>query len=149
MTKKIIETARSELRITLDTLIEEAREVVGEYWLEWRLMNKKLAEEERKQVVPKYLRGNIAPRITVRTGKTYIEWGVYAPNRYGGRKKNWGDRIAPRKGPIYRMSQFSKKAQDWEFELIEQTEKKLRPLRYAMEHIHNSQAYLSRLISKM
>jgi hypothetical protein len=47
------------------------------------------------------------------------------------------------------MSQFQKKAQPWELELIEQAELKLRPLRYAIENVHGSQAYLSRLLSKM
>nr|CQB47030.1 hypothetical protein [Vibrio cholerae] len=47
------------------------------------------------------------------------------------------------------MSQFAKKAQPWELEMIEEAENKLRPLRYAIESVHGAQAYLSRLLSKM
>ncbi|MDF4421722.1 conjugative transfer protein MobI(A/C) [Vibrio parahaemolyticus] len=150
MSRQAIEGARSELRLTLEKLIEEAKEVVDGYWIEWRLTNSQLREREKQTNAPEgYLRGNIAPRITERTGKTYIEWLVYGPGRYGGRQKSWGERIAPRKGPVYHMSQFQKKAQPWELELIEQAEMKLRPLRYAIENVHGSQAYLSRLLSKM
>jgi hypothetical protein len=150
MSRQAIEGARSELRLTLGKLIEEAKEVVDGYWIEWRLINSQLREREKQINSPEgYLRGNIAPRITERTGKTYIEWLVYGPGRYGARQKSWGERIAPRKGPVYHMSQFQKKAQPWELELIEQAEMKLRPLRYAIENVHGSQAYLSRLLSKM
>ncbi|MGI2185033.1 conjugative transfer protein MobI(A/C) [Shewanella oncorhynchi] len=150
MSRQAIEAARSELRLTLEKLIEEAKEIVDWYWIEWRLTNSKLREREKQTNAPEgYLRGNIAPRITERTGKTYIEWLVYGPGRYGARQKSWGERIAPRKGPVYHLSQFQKKAQPWELVLIEQAESKLRSLRYAIENIHGSQAYLSRLLSKM
>ncbi|MBL4244047.1 hypothetical protein H8F18_16595 [Vibrio fluvialis] len=150
MPRQSIETARAEIRVTLEKLIEEATTVVDGYWIEFRMMNMKLQERERKEGAPEdYLRGNYGPRITVRTGKTYIEWVFYGPGRYGGRKKSWGERVAPRKGPVYQMSQFAKKAQPWELEMIEEAENKLRPLRYAIESVHGAQAYLSRLLSKM
>ena len=150
MSQQIIEVARQEIRLTLEKLINEARDVVDAYWLEWRMTNKRLLDEERKRLQPTgYLRGNVAPRIVERTGKTYIEWIVYSPGRYGARSKSWGERIPPRKGPVYHMSQFTKKTQSWEYDMIEKAEEKLRPLRYAMERIHGAQAYLSRLLSKM
>lgn len=145
-----IDRARSEVKETVDMLVEEARSVVDEYWIEWRMMNRKLQEREKKEGAPEgYLRGNYAPRITVRTGKPYIEWVFYGPGRYGNRNKSWGERVSPRKGPVYHMAQFSKKGQPWELDLIETAEAQLRPLRYAIEHTHQSQAYLSRLLSKM
>lgn len=150
MPRQSIENARSELRLTLANLVEEATGVVDNYWIEFRLMNKQLKERELREGAPEgYLRGNYGPRVTERTGKTYIEWVFYGPGRYGGRRKSWGDRVAPRKGPVYHMSQFSKKAQPWELELIEEAEQKLRPLRYAIEKVHGAQAYLSRLLSKL
>ena len=150
MAKAAIEAAKSKLELVEEMLVDEAEDAINEYWIEWRLMNKKLAKAERNDTLPKkYQRGNVAPRITVRTRKPYIEWVIYAPGRYGGRKKNWGKRITPRRGPVYRMSQFYKITQKWEFELIEQTENRVRPLRYAIEYIHGSIAYLNRLLSKM
>lgn len=150
MSKEAIEAARDELQITADKIVEEIREVLDEYWIQWRLENKKLGNIEKSAgYADGYLRGNIAPRLTVRSGKTYAEWIVYGPGRYGGRQKNWGDRIAPRKGPYYHKSQFEKKAKPWELELIIAAEGKIRHLRYALESIHGSKAYLSRLVHKI
>ncbi|WP_288985350.1 conjugative transfer protein MobI(A/C) [uncultured Pseudoalteromonas sp.] len=149
MSKEAILKARTEMKKVVEDLVAEAREIIDDYWVEWRVKNKELGALEN--AVPgksKYLRGNIAPRITVRTGKHYLEWVFYGPGRYGSKNKSWGDRIQPRKGPYYHLSQF-KKAQDWEYELIETAEMKLRYIRYALESIHTSQIYLKRLIVKI
>lgn len=148
MSKHVIEKAKLDLKPILNDLVEEATIIIDDYWLKWRLTNKQLKRREN-QNPQVHLRGSIAPRITERTGKKYIEWNIYAPGRYGKREKSWGTRIPPRKGPVYKMSQFTNVAKDWELELIEQTENKLRPIRYAMERIHGSHAYLGRLIGTM
>lgn len=150
MSIQVIEAAREGIRVELGKLVEEATSVVDEYWIEFRLMNKKLRERELREKAPEgYLRGNYGPRIVERTGKTYIEWVFYGPGRYGARKKSWGDRVPPRKGPVYHESQFTAKAQPWELELILEAENKLRPLRYSIEEVHRCQAYLSRLLAKL
>lgn len=150
MAKEVIEKARDELSLISQSLVDEATSIVDEYWMVWRLKNKQLKEIElQRGSAEGYLRGNVAPRIVVRTGKTYIEWVRYEPGRYGAKSKSWGERIAPRKGPVYRMIQFESKTQEWEFEMIKDAEEKLRPLRYALEHIHNSRAYLSRLVHRL
>jgi hypothetical protein len=49
-------------------------------------MSKQLKDAEKQGVNGLYLRGNVAPRVLDRSGKPYIEWLVYTPGRYGGRK---------------------------------------------------------------
>lgn len=146
MSIETLEFVRDQVQKGLEKAIEDATSVVDDYWLEFRMTNKRLLSEQANSTDGTYNRGNIAPRIVTRSGKAYVEWVFYGPGRYGARKQNWGDRIAPRKGPRYHQSQFEKKAQPWELDLIMETENKLRPLRYAIERTHSTLVYLNKIL---
>lgn len=146
MSNETLEFVIEQVRIGLDRAIEDATSVIDDYWLEFRMTNKRLLNEQAGLTDAPYNRGNIAPRMVTRSGKTYVEWMCYGPGRYGARKQNWGERITPRKGPRYHRSQFEKKAQPWELELIIETEDKLRPLRYTIEKTHSTLVYLNKIL---
>lgn len=126
----------------IDEVLEEIESVVNDYWQKWRSKNKYLKTLELQE--GKHLRGSIAPRKYDVKGKCYVEWFVYGPGRYGGFNRSWGERIKPREGPRYYQIQFHSRSKEWELDMIEATENKLRPLRYMYEALRKCKVSISR-----
>jgi hypothetical protein len=142
--KELGENALVRINTSIDEIDDGIETLVSEYWQKWRAKNKYL--ETIEKIEGKYLRGSIAPRKYSVSDKTYVEWYVYPPGRYGGRSRSWGDRIKPRTGPRYYTEQFVSRSQEWELAMIEETENKLRPLRYMYEALRKSKVRIERAV---
>ena len=47
MSKEAILKARTEMKKVVEDLVAEAREIIDDYWIEWRVKNKELGALEK------------------------------------------------------------------------------------------------------
>ena len=137
-----------------ENIIFEMEGVVDHYWIVWRQKNSELKKLRERSTTKVYMEGSIAPHIVIRHDKAYAEWQIFTPDRTGKKKRNWGQRINPKRhkgtdSPYYRDEQFQGRAKDWEFELILQTESQLSPLRYGANYIHRAKSNIQQLLKSI
>ncbi|MCD8476455.1 MAG: hypothetical protein LRY40_09475 [Shewanella fodinae] len=124
-------------------ILKEATRLMDEYWLIWRSTNSKYRSIDPDN----YVGGEVAPRLTQKSGKYYLVWTHYRPRRFGKVGQTWGTHIAPTTRG-YTIEQLTKNSPDWERDLIASTEPKLAVLRGSLDVVHESKVKLSRLIRR-
>lgn len=138
-----IELSVSRIEADIETHQEQAQSIIDEYWLVWRATN-----TQYRNIDPNHYKGGeVAPRLTVKSGKLYLVWTRWRPNRHGNVKNVWGDHIKPAERG-YNVEQLTAKSPGWEVELISQTEPKLAVLREALDVLHETKVKLNRIIRK-
>lgn len=118
----------------LELLKQEAALVLNQYWNAWKTMNQLISESAYANG-GKFNPGRFAPviRKVGSSQKVTIAWKDFSP-RFKNRIEHHGVVVKPKLGG-YTVSCFPK-ALDWELELIQETEKKIIPIRELLHEYH-------------
>lgn len=118
----------------IELLKQETARVLDHYWDVWRARNKLISETTYANG-GKFNPGRFAPvvRKVGSSQKVTIAWKDFSP-RYKNRIEHHGVLVKPKLGG-YSISCFPK-ALDWELELIQETEKKIIPIRELLHEYH-------------
>ena len=107
-------------------LIEEAQQVVSEYWDEHQKINER-CEWGKKGLI------GLRARVREKEERVYLEIVWFKMNfiKKGENKKTlmWSKTYRKGKGTTQPLHIIKKAAQDWELEMIKEAERKLQPIR--------------------
>ncbi|CAM4393421.1 MULTISPECIES: conjugative transfer protein MobI(A/C) [Enterobacterales] len=128
------ETVIGNAVLYIELLKQEATLVLDQYWNVWKARNKLISDTTYANG-GKFNPGRFAPviRKVGSSQKVTISWKDFSP-RFKNRIEHYGVLVKPKLGG-YSVSCFPK-ALDWELEMIQETEKKIIPIRELLHEYH-------------
>ena len=118
----------------IELLKSEATKILDEYWVTWKARNQLISQTTYANG-GKFMPGRFAP-VFKKVGssqKLTIVWKDFSP-RFKNKIEHHGVVVKPKLGG-YSVSCF-KNALDWELEMIQETENKIKPIRDLLAEFH-------------
>ncbi|ATR02290.1 conjugative transfer protein MobI(A/C) [Klebsiella pneumoniae] len=118
----------------IELLKSEASKILDEYWEAWKARNQLISQTTYANG-GRFIPGRFAPvlRKVGSSQKLTIVWKDFSP-RFKNKIEHHGVVVKPKLGG-YSVSCF-KNALDWELEMIQETEDKIKPIRELLAEYH-------------
>ena len=122
---------------------QEAQSLIDQYWATWKIQNKLLVSKGELKTL-----GRFAPIIRKTTsGHIDIDWRDFGPTQFRKKNKTLSKRLKPYVDG-YKLTQFTREAQPWELELINEFLEQTNQVRSMLKAIHQSRVIFKRHYKK-